>query len=84
MTARLQWAKEHAKWSQAQWDNVIFSDESKYNLHGSDGKQYVRRRPDEEFRPECLVSMVKHPESQMISGCISSKGVGRHKRQCER
>ena len=37
----------------------------------------VRRCPGEEYRPECLVSTVKHPEGQMIWGCISSKGVGR-------
>ena len=77
MAARLKWAKDHAKWTAAQWRKVIFSDESKFNLHGSDGKVYVRRRPGEEYRPECLVSTVKHPESQMIWGCISSKGVGR-------
>lgn len=77
MTARLKWAKEHAKWTPAQWKKVIFSDESKFNVHGSDGKVYVRRRFGEEYRPECLVSTVKYPESQMIWGCISSKGVGR-------
>ena len=74
---RLKWAREHAKWTKTQWEKVIFSDESKFNLHGSDGKLYVRRRPGAEYRPECLVSTVKHPEDQMIWGCISSKGAGR-------
>lgn len=74
---RLQWAKEHRNWSEKQWNKVIFSDESKFNMHGSDGKQYVRRRPGEAYHPDCITTTVKHPESQMVWGCISSHGVGR-------
>jgi len=32
----------------------------------------VRRHSGEEFRQECLVSMVKHPDSQIIWECIYS------------
>lgn len=76
-TARLKWARDHATWTAAQWNSVIFSDESKFNLHGSDGPQYVRRRSGEEYHPTCITSTVKHPQGQMIWGCISSHGVGR-------
>ena len=76
-TARLKWAREHATWTVADWNNVIFSDESKFNLHGSDGAQYVRRRSGEEYHPACMTTTFKHPEGQMIWGCISSRGVGR-------
>lgn len=76
-SARLKWAKEHVGWSLEKWKSVIFSDESKFNLHGSDGQQYVRRRQGEEFSPQCVVSIVKFPASQMIWGCISYSGVGR-------
>jgi len=75
--ARLQWAKEHSLWTVDQWNKVIFSDESKFNLHGSDGPQYVRRRPGEEYHPSCITSTVKHPQGQMVWACISSHGVGR-------
>lgn len=44
-------------------------------MHGTDGKQYVRRRPGEAYHPDCI-TRVKHPESQMVWGCISSHGVG--------
>jgi transposase len=76
-TARLKWVKEYGKWTMQQWKSVIFSDESKFNLHGSDGQQYVRRRKGEEFQPQCVVPTVKFPVSQMIWGCISYAGVGR-------
>jgi ribosomal protein S19 len=41
---RFAWAKKHVKWTTMQWDKVIFPDESKFNLHVYDGKQYVSRR----------------------------------------
>ena len=75
--ARLKWAREHSAWTVDQWNTVIFSDESKFNLHGSDGVQFVRRRSGEEYHPSCITSTIKHPQGQMIWGCISSYGVGR-------
>ena len=39
---------------------VIWSDdESKFNLFGSDGRVYVRRRVGEDFLPECVERTVK-------------------------
>ena len=75
--ARLAWAKKYVAEPLTFWQSVIFSDESKINLTGPDSCQYVRRRPREQFLPECLTSTVKFPVSQMIWGCISSRGVGR-------
>jgi len=75
--ARLNWAKHHYTWTPAQWNSVIFSDESKFNLHGYDAAQFVRRRKGEGYHPACITSTVKHPQGQMIWGCISSHEVGR-------
>jgi len=41
--ARLQFAKIHKNWTVKDWKKVAFSDESKFNLFGSDGRQHVRR-----------------------------------------
>ena len=39
--ARRIWAEEHHEWEvEAHWHNVVFSDESKFNLFGSDDCQY--------------------------------------------
>ena len=35
--ARLNWAQNHI-WTQYQWRNVLFTDESRYKLHQSDGR----------------------------------------------
>src|ERR1700712_1223826 len=45
---RKTWAADHIDMPQSQWDNVVFSNESKYQIVGSDGKRYCRRRVGEE------------------------------------
>lgn len=42
------------------WNCVIWSDESKFNLFGSDGKAMVWRTLKEELDPKCIVPTVKH------------------------
>lgn len=73
---RLEWARKHADWSLHKWRTVIFSDESKFNLFGSDGIQYVRRKVGERLSGKCLKLTVKHPPGQMIWGCFSYHGIG--------
>lgn len=37
--ARLEWAEKHVLCSYERWFSIIWSDESKINLHGSDNKR---------------------------------------------
>ena len=76
---RLSWAKQHVSWTMDQWNSVIFSDDSKFNLYGSDGKRYVRRRKNEAFHPDCISPTVKFPVGQMVWESILIKRVGRLK-----
>ena len=56
---------------------MLWSDESKFNLFGSDGKVVVWRSPKEEFGPECTIPTVKHGGGNVKCwGCFSSSGVG--------
>ena len=41
------------------WNSVLWSDESKFNLFGSDGKVMVWRTPKEEYNSTCTVPIVK-------------------------
>ena len=43
----------------ADWNKVIWSDESKFDLFGSDGRYYMRRRVGEEYLAECVQQTVK-------------------------
>ena len=42
------------------WKRVIFKDESKFNLFGSDGMVRAWRTSTEEFKEHCLKPVVKH------------------------
>lgn len=74
---RLEWAKAHRYWTVQQWKNVLWSDESKFNLYSNDGRRLVRRRPGEALHPDCIERTTKHPTSVMIWACFSWYGVGR-------
>jgi hypothetical protein len=66
---------EHRHWTSEDWQKVAFSDESKFNLFGSDGKRYVRRPKN--TRNECKYT---HPTVKfgggnvMVWGMFSSSG----------
>ncbi|GFV00328.1 transposable element Tc1 transposase [Trichonephila clavipes] len=51
---RLQWAHEHRAW-QADWHQVVFSNESRFNLWDHDGYIRVRRCAGERCFPECVI-----------------------------
>ena len=60
--ARLTFAEEHIVWSEEKWSRVHFSDESKFNLFGADGKSYGSRQTAERLNPKCVKKSVKVEE----------------------
>ena len=75
--ARLEFARLHINWTARQWSHIIFSDESRFLIHRSDGRLYVRRMVGEEFNENCVQSIVKHGGGGIVVwGCISRKGMG--------
>ena len=55
---RFDFAIEHILWTEEQWNMVYFSDESKFNLFGSDGNRFVRRKNGERLSPQCVKKTV--------------------------
>src|SRR5215813_12483946 len=47
---RLQFAKAHINEPMEYWKKVIWSDESKFKLFGLDGRDFVWRKPHEEYK----------------------------------
>jgi len=59
------------------WNHVLWSDETKINLFGSDGVKHVWRQPDEEYKDKCALPTVEHVGgSVMVWGCMSAAGTG--------
>ena len=74
---RLGFAKAYVNKPMEFWKNCIFSDESKFNIFGSDGKKFVWRRPNTELEKQNIRPTVKHGGGHlMVWGCMSYNGVG--------
>uniref|UniRef100_A0A7I4Z4K4 Paired domain-containing protein n=1 Tax=Haemonchus contortus TaxID=6289 RepID=A0A7I4Z4K4_HAECO len=75
--ARLDFARKHLAWNRDDWKKVLFSDESKFCLFGSDGIMYIRRPVNKRCDPKYQIPLVKHRGgSVMLWGCFSLSGVG--------
>ncbi|CAF4491485.1 unnamed protein product, partial [Rotaria magnacalcarata] len=74
---RVQYARKYREKPLGFWNNVLWSDESKFNLFGSDGKVMVWRTLKEEYNSTCIVPTVKHGGGNVKCwGCFSASGVG--------
>ena len=57
---RLEYARIHRDKPLGYWNDVIWSDESKFNLFGSDGMVMMWRTTTEKLDSKCTVPTVKH------------------------
>jgi transposase len=74
---RLAFAKSHRDWTVADWKTVVFSDETKINRFGSDGRSWSWFREGESLQPRNVLQTSKNQGGNlMIWGCITSKGPG--------
>lgn len=75
---RLKFATLHKNYTFFYWNKIIFSDESKFNMHGSDGASKVWCNMSEIYKQNNIKSIKKFGGGNiMVWGCITSKGVGK-------
>ena len=73
----IQYAKKYREQPLCFWDQVLWTDESKFNLFGSDGRIVVWRTPQQAFDPRCTVPTVEHGGGNVKCwGSFSSSCVG--------
>ncbi len=73
----LEFARAHADKDEDYWDSILWSDETKINVSGTDGFKTVWRRKGEEYNEKCMVPTVKHGGGiVLLWGCMSAAGVG--------
>ena len=74
---RLAFARAHVGKPASFWKSVLWSDETKINLFGSDGHRKVFRKTNEALNPKNILPTVKHGGgSVMVWGCFPANGVG--------
>src|SRR5208282_1456686 len=71
------WVYTHKNWSTADWECVIWSDETIIERLGSHRRKWVWRRPGDSLTDWDIEGKVKHRGgSIMIWGCLTSQGIG--------
>ena len=74
---RLIFARKYKDWTIENWRHVIWSDESKFSIFGSDGRKYYWKEAHEPIRDSHVIPTMKFGGgSIMVWGCFSSDGIG--------
>jgi transposase len=74
---RLDFALRHRYWTVEDWKRVIWSDETKINRLGSDGRKWTWKRPEDGLTARNVQGTVKFGGgSLMMWGCMTAEGVG--------
>jgi transposase len=75
--ARLDFALAHKDWTVDDWKCVIWSDETKINRIGSDGRKWAWKKAGEGLSDRLVEGTVKFGGgSAMVWGCMTWEGVG--------
>lgn len=75
--ARYEWALRHQHWTMDDWRRVIWSDEVRIALYGSDGRSWAWKAPDAPLQREHVRQTKKFGGgSIMVWSCISWQGIG--------
>ena len=72
---RLSFAEGYANWTVADWDRVIFSDETHIEVYGR-SRVWVQRPRGKRYDADYLVERVPHSERVSLWGCFCARGVG--------
>ena len=73
--ARLAWSRQHLRFTHRDWSGVLFTDESRFHLDGSDGRNRVYRCVNERYADACVVQRAGFGGgSVMVWGGITSHG----------
>jgi len=72
---RYGWCRMRKKWEK-EWDSIIWSDESRFEIFNNDSKNWVWRKKDEKYQVNCLKPTVKNSEGVMVWGCFCNNKIG--------
>jgi hypothetical protein len=68
---RLEWAMECVDWTMKDWKSIVWSDETKINCLGSDGRKWVWKKQGESLSDRLVSGTLKFGGgSLMLWGCM--------------
>lgn len=71
------WTQKRRSWTMDQWSKVVWSDESRFCLHGNDGRTRVIRMKNERYWAKHIQHRMKFESvSVMVWGCFTAEKVG--------
>lgn len=73
---RLRWARMYRGWTFRQWNRVLWTDESIFNVVYGKIRKTVICRKEEQNEAKCYARRVQKPASVMVWGCMTASGVG--------
>ena len=74
---RLEFARKYKDWTLDDWKRVIWSDETKINRFGSDGRKWCWKKPGTSLKSNHVDQTIKfRGGSLMIWGCMTAHWVG--------
>jgi len=73
---RLEWAKNKINWN-SEWNFIVWSDESRFEVFGGDGRHNVWRLPKEKYDIDCFIPTFKSGRKGVIVwGCFTLYSLG--------
>lgn len=73
----MEFALEHQHWTLKDWNRVVWSDETKINRLGSDGRAWVWKKGGSALTDQVVSGTLKFGGgSLMVWGCMTPQGVG--------
>ena len=72
---RLAFAEGYAGWSTADWERVIFSDETHIEVYGR-SRVWVQRPETAAFDPDYITNRMVHSDRVSLWGCFCARGIG--------
>jgi transposase len=73
---RLEFARKYKEWSLDDWKRVVWSDETKVNVHGSDGQRWAYKRANGRHEDHPCETVKFGGGSLMFWGCMGWQGIG--------
>ena len=74
--ARLKWCLDHAHWTLEDWKRVIWTDETSVLMGIRRGSRKLWRRPDEQYKRQCVRNRWKGYSEFMFWGCFTYEKKG--------